>query len=132
MYIGTQTKNNMKTFKYIFAAIMAISVNATSFAQTNHSKMDMKAETTATKTEKVKVAGNCESCKTRIEKAAKIAGVTKADWSIKTKVLTITYDPKKVTIDAIQKSIAAVGHDTPKYKASDKVYNALPGCCLYR
>lgn len=132
MYIGTQTKNNMKTFKYFLVAIIAISVSVATSAQMDHSKMNMKTETSATNTEKVKVSGNCESCKDRIEKATKIPGVTKADWSIKTKVLTVTYDPKKVTIDAIQKSIAAVGHDTPKYKASDKVYNTLPGCCKYR
>ena len=124
----------MKTLKYIFAAIIAISISATSSAQmTDHSKMKMsKAETTTTKTESIKVSGNCETCKARIEKAAKVDGVSKADWSTKTKVLTLTYDPSKVKSDDIQKKIAAVGHDTQKYKATDKVYNALPGCCKYR
>ncbi|MEA4935634.1 MAG: heavy-metal-associated domain-containing protein [Paludibacter sp.] len=117
----------MKTIKFIFAAIIAISVSVSSFAQTNK-----KTETTATRTETIKVSGNCESCKARIEKAAKVPGVTKTDWSIKTKLLTVTYDPKKVTNDVIQKNIAAVGHDTPKYKATDKVYNALPSCCKYK
>ena len=124
----------MKTLKYIFAAIIAISISATSSAQmTDHSKMKMsKAETTTTKTESIKVSGNCETCKARIEKAAKVDGVSKADWNTKTKVLTLTYDPSKVKSDDIQKKIAAVGHDTQKYKATDKVYNALPGCCKYR
>ena len=125
----------MKTLKYIFAAIIAISVSATTSAQmTDHSKMKMsKAETTTTtKTESIKVSGNCETCKARIEKAAKVDGVSKADWSTKTKVLTLTYDPSKVKSDDIQKKIAAVGNDTQKYKATDKVYNALPGCCKYR
>ena len=31
----------------------------------------------------------------------------------------------------IQKAVAKVGHDTDMHKAEDKVYNALPGCCLY-
>jgi copper chaperone CopZ len=124
----------MKTLKYIFAAIIAISVSATTSAQiTDHSKMKMsKTETSATKTESIKVSGNCETCKARIEKAAKVDGVSKADWSTKTKVLTLTYNPSKVKSDDIQKKIAAVGHDTQKYKATDKVYNALPGCCKYR
>jgi periplasmic mercuric ion binding protein len=86
----------------------------------------------ATKTETIKVAGNCETCKARIEKAAKVDGVTKADWSTKTKVLTLVYNPSKVKSDDVQKKIAAVGHDTPKYKATAAVYNALPGCCKYR
>ena len=86
----------------------------------------------ANKTETIKVSGNCETCKARIEKAAKVAGVAKADWSTKTKMLTLVYDPAKVKSDDVQKKIAAVGHDTPKYKATAAVYNALPGCCKYR
>jgi len=61
-----------------------------------------------------------------------VAGVTKADWSDKTKVLTLVYDLSKVKSDDVQKKIAAVGHDTPKFKATAAVYNALPGCCKYR
>ena len=117
----------MRTIKSLLVAIIAIAVCATSFAQkTGHSKMVI------TKTESIKVSGSCESCKERIEKAVKIEGVTKADWNIKTKVLKFVYDPSKVNVDNIQKRIAAVGHDTPKYKAANKVYNALPSCCKYR
>jgi len=124
----------MKTLKYIFAAIIAISVSATTSAQmAGHSKMKMsKTEKSATKTESIKVSGNCETCKVRIEKAAKVDGVTKADWSTKTKMLTLTYDPSKVKSDDVQKKIAAAGHDTPKFKATAAAYNALPGCCKYR
>ena len=124
----------MKTLKYIFAAILAISISASATAQmTDHSKMNMKkAENAVTKTETIKVAGNCETCKARIEKTAKVDGVTKANWNQKTKILTLVYDPSKVKSDDVQKKIAAVGHDTPKYKATDKAYNALPGCCKYR
>ncbi len=84
------------------------------------------------KTDKFKVYGNCDMCKARIEKAVKVDGVTKADWNQKTKVLTLVYDPSKVKSDDVQKKIAAVGHDTPKYKATAAAYNALPGCCKYR
>lgn len=107
----------MKTLKF-FMAIVALTVSSVTFA--------------ATKTETIKVSGNCESCKARIEKAAKVAGVTKADWSDKTKVLTLVYDLSKVKSDDVQKKIAAVGHDTPKYKATNAVYNSLPSCCKYR
>ena len=117
----------MKTFKYFLVAIIAITVSAISSAQmTDHSKMAM------IKTEVIKVSGNCESCKARIEKTAKVDGVSKADWNVKTKLLTLVYNPSKVKSDDVQKSIAAAGHDTPKYKATDKAYNALPGCCKYR
>ncbi len=124
----------MKTLKYFFAVIIAVSVSATSFAQmVDHSKMNMgKTETSVTKTETIKVSGKCESCKARIEKAAKVDGVTKADWNVKTKLLTLVYNPAKVKSDDIQKKIAAAGHDTPKYKATAKAYASLPGCCKYR
>jgi cation transport ATPase len=102
-------------------------VSPTSFAQmTDNSKMVM------TKTETIKVTGNCESCKARIEKAARIDGVTKANWNTKTKILTFVYNPSKVKSDDIQKKIAAAGHDTPKFKATASAYNNLPGCCKYR
>jgi periplasmic mercuric ion binding protein len=107
----------MKTFKY-FIAIAALTISTIAFA--------------TTKTETIKVSGNCEMCKTRIEKAAKVEGVSKADWNDKTKMLTLVYDPAKVSSDNVQKLIAAIGHDTPKYKADAKVYNTLPGCCKYR
>ena len=117
----------MKTLKLFLVALIAITVSATTSAQmTNNSKMVM------TKTETIKVSGKCEMCKARIEKAAKVDGVTKAVWSDKTKMLTLVYNPMKVKSDDIQKKIAAVGHDTPKYKATDKAYNALPSCCKYR
>jgi Cu(I)/Ag(I) efflux system membrane fusion protein len=79
----------------------------------------------------LKVSGNCESCKVRIEKAAKTAGVTTANWSQLTKMLKITFDASKTNVDKVSKAIAAVGHDTEKYKADAKTYNALPGCCKY-
>ena len=84
------------------------------------------------KTETLKVSGLCEMCKSRIEKAAKINGVTKVEWSTKTKTLTATFDPAKTSIDAIGKKIAEAGHDNEKAKATDKVYDKLPSCCQYR
>lgn len=90
------------------------------------------AQGATTKTETFKVSGNCGMCEATIEKAAKVDGVTKADWNQKTKMLTLVYNPAKVKSDDIQKKIAAVGYDTPKYKAPDKVYNALHSCCKYR
>ncbi|MFA5329920.1 MAG: efflux RND transporter periplasmic adaptor subunit [Prolixibacteraceae bacterium] len=81
----------------------------------------------------IKVSGNCDMCKDRIETAAKsVSGVTSADWSIETKMLNVQFDSLKSNSDAIQKAIAAVGHDTEKYKAPDDVYKELPECCLYR
>jgi len=82
-------------------------------------------------TDTIKVYGNCGMCKKRIEKAVKVEGVSNAVWSPETKLLIVSYDAAKISNDDIQKKIAAVGHDTEKYSADDKVYSKLPGCCLY-
>jgi outer membrane receptor for ferrienterochelin and colicins len=83
-------------------------------------------------TEKIKVDGVCGMCKERIEEALDIKGVKFAEWDEFYKVLTVRYNKTVITNDAIQQAVAAVGHDTEKYKASDAVYNKLHGCCKYR
>lgn len=83
------------------------------------------------KTDSVNVSGNCGMCKKRIEAAAKVDGVTAAEWSAKTKMLTLSYDPTKIKLEDVQRKIADVGHDTPKFKATEAVYAKLPGCCKY-
>ena len=129
----------MKTVKIIIIALLAIALGSNSYAQmVDHSKMDMsksktdtKMDMAATKTAGIKVWGNCETCQARIEKAAKVDGVSKANWDSKTQILSLVYDPAKTNSDDIQKKIAAVGHDTEKFKADDKAYAKLPGCCQY-
>ncbi len=84
------------------------------------------------KTEKIKVYGNCGMCKTRIEKAAKsVKGVSEATWNSENLMLTVTFDDTKTTTLKIEEAVAKVGHDTDNAKATDKTYNALPGCCQY-
>jgi copper chaperone CopZ len=84
-----------------------------------------------TKTEKIKVLGNCGMCKKRIETGLKTAGVSSATWDKDTKFLTVSYDSSKLSNDAIQQKIADLGHDTPKAKAKTEVYDNLPSCCKY-
>ena len=124
----------MKAIKFIIPALVVLLFAACSNAQTksSSSKPSMEAlMATATTTATLKVSGNCGECKARIEKAAKIDGVAMAEWSVDSKVLTVSFDSTKTNIDAIAKAIAAVGHDNEKFKADDKVYGALPGCCQY-
>jgi mercuric ion binding protein len=116
----------MKKVKFFIAAFLAVVMGTNTFAQMqDHNNM------VSIKTETIKVSGNCDMCKARIEKAAKIEGVSKAEWNDETKLLTLEYNTSKVKSDDVQKKIAAVGHDTVKYKADEKTYNGLPGCCKY-
>jgi mercuric ion binding protein len=115
----------MKTIKFFMAAILLMAVCAVSPAQTA-----VKASG-QTKTETIKVWGNCGMCKDRIEKTVTAEGATSASWDSKTQMLTVSFDPSKTNADALSKKLASVGHDTEKYKADDKVYSSLPGCCKY-
>jgi Cu(I)/Ag(I) efflux system membrane fusion protein len=79
------------------------------------------------------VGGSCGMCKDRIEKTAKsVSGVLGAVWDQEKQELHLDFDQKKTSVDDVSKAIAAVGHDTEKFKADDSVYNALPACCFYR
>jgi len=78
------------------------------------------------------VNGICEMCKDRIEKAVlKTKGVKFCSWSIETHELSLIMDERKVDELTIHKNIAAVGHDTPKVKATDEAYESLHNCCKY-
>lgn len=83
-------------------------------------------------TKEFKVYGNCGMCESRIEKATKsVEGVTMADWDKESKMMKVTFDSETTNIHKVHMAIAKVGHDTEMHKADDKVYAALPGCCLY-
>lgn len=107
----------MKTLKIFFIAAICISVTATSYSQ-------------KTKTESFKVAGECGTCKKKIEKSAKEAGASYAVWDMQTKILKVTY-PAGTDVANIQKNIANAGYDTPKFRATDEAYNGLDKCCQY-
>jgi hypothetical protein len=117
----------MKSTRYIIAVGIALLSGIFTMARTQDPSKVESAQTIS-----FKVKGNCEMCKSRIEKAAKVNGVDTAIWDQKTKVLSLVYYPSVVTSDAVQKKIAAAGHDTEKFRADDKAYNALPACCHYR
>jgi copper chaperone CopZ len=85
------------------------------------------------KLEKIKVKGQCDMCKSRIETTVKsLDGVNSAQWDKSNKSLTVSYDDKKTTTQKIQTSIAMAGHDTEMFSASESGYNELPACCQYK
>lgn len=110
----------MKAFNIIIAGIMML------FSLTS-----CEAQIKNAKTETVKVYGNCGMCKKKIETAANEKGIVKADWNVETNMLTITYNTKKTSQDAILKKVADAGYDSDKFTASNETYNALHGCCQY-
>ena len=121
----------MKTFKILIAIIIAIS--SYQFANAQNAKANLRNFDPKPKTISFKVYGECGMCKHRIENSLKVDGIKSAKWDVDTKILVVNYiltaDVRGA--DQIQQLVAAVGHDTEKYRAPDSVYNHLPGCCHY-
>jgi mercuric ion binding protein len=110
----------MKPVHVFFILLLSFFVTTISFAQDS-----LKKET-------IKVWGNCGSCKKHIEKAAKAAGATTADWNQDTKQLNVSYNPAKTSSVNIQQYIAKAGYDTQDFFGDDIAYKKLDGCCQYQ
>lgn len=116
----------MKTIRLFIIALFAVTMGLTASAQEK-----AQEQQATTKTETFKVWGKCDMCKARIEKTVIEAGAEKATWEARTQDLTVTYAPAKTGKETLSKKLAAVGHDTEKFKAPDEVYEKLPACCHY-
>lgn len=81
--------------------------------------------------ENIKIYGNCDMCKSSIEKAGNLKKTAQVNWNKDTKMATITYDAKKTNSEEILKRIALSGYDNEKFLAPNDVYAKLPECCQY-
>jgi len=108
----------MKKLSLLFAIIAGILLSSTTFAQTS-------------KKETINVWGSCGMCKKKIEKAAKSAGASSANWDAEKHELEVSYDESKTSNQKIQEAIVKVGYDTQDYTATQEAYDNLPGCCQY-
>ena len=79
----------------------------------------------------VHVWGNNDQCKTTIETASKIDGVTEATWSPDSKLLKLKLDTAGVTVSTVLQAVAKAGYDNEKFFADDYAYNKLPESCQY-
>ena len=86
---------------------------------------------TSEKTEIFKVWGNCEKCKTTIEKSVSVEGVIEKDWNIESTLMTVKFDTIKISLDGIQQLIAKAGYDNDGYYGDDYAYGKLESCCQY-
>lgn len=110
----------MKSIIVIVTAIITLFTSGNISAQTNK------------KTDTIKVYGNCEMCKEKIEGSLKKKdGIISKKWDVKANMLTVTYDTDKVTIKQIGEKIAAAGYDNEYASAPDNAYNSLHHCCKY-
>ena len=108
----------MKSLKIFSTFLLCCAIATTSFSQ-------------KTKTETFQVSGNCGMCEAKIEKAAKAAGASYADWNKDTKVITVKYSSTSSNLAKIQKSIADAGYDNVGVKTTTEAYDKLHDCCKY-
>jgi len=96
------------------------------------SSINIFAQIKNAKTETIKIYGNCDMCKSNIEKAGNLKNIAQVNWNKDTKIATLSYDEKKTNQDEILKRIALAGYDSEKFLAPDDVYAKLPECCQYK
>ena len=124
--------NYIKMKKLIVLPLVLASVMSSFGGVSSNEDINTVTEIQHNKTENFKVYGNCGMCKNRIETSLKnVDGIKEVVWDVKTKMITVTFDPHKMTLKKIKETIASVGHDTDDVKADSKVYNELPGCCQF-
>lgn len=120
----------MKHLKFLSAVLTAMLFTTFVSAQSGMVKKSASASATE-KTETFQVLGNCGMCQRTIQKAATGAGAVKAFWNEETDMLSVTFDPEKTSVEAIQKAVALAGYDNVGFKAPDEAYKALHACCQY-
>lgn len=79
---------------------IALMLFLVSVASTNATAQGKK-----TQTETFKVWGNCGMCEKTIEKSLKVKGIVSADLNKETKMITVVFDPKKITLSDIHKKL---------------------------
>ena len=84
------------------------------------------------KTDTIMVYGNCGMCKTTIEGSLKKKdGVLSKNWNKDSKMLTVSYNPRKISVQKIGEKVAAAGYDNEYATAPVEAYNNLHSCCQY-
>src|SRR5687768_2673941 len=120
MYTTTLKLFKMKSIKISALLVAIMFVSVTAFAQSKNLT-----------TETFKVYGNCEMCKSTIEKAVNKNKDAKGTWNDETKMLVVNYDANTTSPVAILKRVADAGYDNERFIAHATAYNKLPGCCKY-
>ena len=81
-------------------------------------------------TAEIKTSAQCDMCKETIEKELNLTkGIKSAVLDVKTKIVTVTYKEKVITLDEIRNIISNIGYDADLVPANRKKYAKLPKCC---
>jgi copper chaperone CopZ len=106
----------MKSIKFIAIVVLMIISRLNIYAQTD--------------TVRIKTSAICDQCKEKIENDLSFEkGVKSAKLDLKTKEVTVVYNPKKTDEQKIREAITQIGYDADTLKANAKAFNKLPDCC---
>jgi mercuric ion binding protein len=79
---------------------------------------------------KIKTSAVCEMCEETLEKAmAYEKGVKESALDVNSKILTVTFDPKKTSLEKIRLAITKTGYDADGMPADKNAYENLNACC---
>lgn len=79
---------------------------------------------------KIKTSAICGMCKARIERNLGLSkGVKEATLDVKTKVVTVKYNPDKTDENTIRSIISKTGYDADDVPAVQSAHDKLPSCC---
>jgi mercuric ion binding protein len=77
----------------------------------------------------IKTSVVCEMCTKNIEKALSYKGIEKLNVDLKTKIVTVSFDPQQTNPEQIRSAISKAGYDADDQKANPKAYKKLKKCC---
>ncbi|MDX1446249.1 heavy-metal-associated domain-containing protein [Lishizhenia sp.] len=78
----------------------------------------------------IQTNAQCGECKERIEnKLNYTKGIKFAEMDLTTKIVTVSYNSKKITLDEIKKVISEIGYSADDVEPVKAAQQALPKCC---
>jgi periplasmic mercuric ion binding protein len=110
----------MKTIQILIFVMSAMMLAGNANAQATAKSADLK----------IKSSVVCGQCKDRVESGLVYEkGVKEVSVDLKTKEVTVKYNPSKTTPDEIRTALSKIGYDADNVKADPKAYEKLPACC---
>lgn len=99
---------------------MKISINKLSMAFTlllfclfaHQSTAQTQPNLMMTESFKVQLACETNTCKKNFEGSVYAKGIRNASWDLESKLLTVTFDPQKITLDEIRKRVDQLAVET--------------------
>ena len=116
----------MKKITIIFIALVAIAMNASA----QQSAKDSVINSDGTVTIRIKTSAVCDMCKETMEEAMSYEkGVKSSSLDVDSKILTVTYHPKKTDSNKIRVAVTKSGYDADDLPSDPKAYENLHSCC---